>query len=57
MLALPGCAYVYQGEELGLPEVLDVAGYGEPVVASEPLAGTGDGHRLPVDSAAWFERR
>jgi alpha-glucosidase len=24
MLALPGSAYVYQGEELGLPEVLDV---------------------------------
>ncbi|MER7443250.1 glycoside hydrolase family 13 protein [Micromonospora avicenniae] len=34
-----------------------VAGYGEPVVAIEPLAGTGDGHLLPVDSAAWFERR
>ncbi|MEZ5115725.1 MAG: glycoside hydrolase family 13 protein [Candidatus Nanopelagicales bacterium] len=24
MLALPGSAYVYQGEELGLPEVLDI---------------------------------
>lgn len=24
MLALPGAAYVYQGEELGLPEVLDI---------------------------------
>lgn len=24
MLALPGCAYIYQGEELGLPEVLDL---------------------------------
>ena len=24
MLALPGGAYVYQGEELGLPEVLDL---------------------------------
>jgi alpha-glucosidase len=24
MLALPGSAYVYQGEELGLPEVLDL---------------------------------
>lgn len=24
MLALPGCAYLYQGEELGLPEVLDL---------------------------------
>ncbi len=24
MLALPGCAYVYQGEELGLPEVEDL---------------------------------
>jgi alpha-glucosidase len=26
MLALPGGAYVYQGEELGLPEVLDLPG-------------------------------
>jgi alpha-glucosidase len=24
MLALPGCAYLYQGEELGLPEVADI---------------------------------
>ena len=24
MLALPGSAYLYQGEELGLPEVLDL---------------------------------
>lgn len=24
MLALPGCAYLYMGEELGLPEVLDL---------------------------------
>lgn len=24
MLALPGCAYLYQGEELGLPEVIDI---------------------------------
>ncbi len=26
MLALPGSAYLYQGEELGLPEVIDVPG-------------------------------
>ncbi|TQJ30489.1 glycoside hydrolase family 13 protein [Microbacterium sp. SLBN-146] len=26
MLALPGSAYVYQGEELGLPEVIDIPG-------------------------------
>jgi alpha-glucosidase len=25
MLALPGAAYLYQGEELGLPEVIDIA--------------------------------
>ncbi|WP_374976772.1 glycoside hydrolase family 13 protein [Microbacterium trichothecenolyticum] len=24
MLSLPGCAYLYQGEELGLPEVIDI---------------------------------
>ncbi|WBB65073.1 glycoside hydrolase family 13 protein [Micromonospora sp. WMMD812] len=34
-----------------------VAGYGEPVVASAPLTGQGAGHLLPVDAAAWFERR
>ena len=26
MLALPGSAYIYQGEELGLPEVIDIPG-------------------------------
>ena len=26
MLALPGSAYLYQGEELGLPEVIDIPG-------------------------------
>ena len=24
MLALPGSSYIYQGEELGLPEVIDL---------------------------------
>ncbi|TYC00612.1 glycoside hydrolase family 13 protein [Micromonospora sp. WP24] len=36
---------------------IPVSGYGEPAVASEPLTAVGDGHLLPVDSAAWFERR
>jgi alpha-glucosidase len=27
MLALPGSAYLYQGEELGLPEVIDIPGH------------------------------
>ena len=30
MLALPGSAYVYQGEELGLPDVIDLPGRGPP---------------------------
>ncbi|MFE9688929.1 glycoside hydrolase family 13 protein [Micromonospora sp. NPDC005806] len=34
-----------------------VAGYGRPIVASADLTGRDDGHVLPVDAAAWFERR
>jgi alpha-glucosidase len=33
MLALPGSAYLYQGEELGLPEVADLA----PEVLQDPI--------------------
>ncbi|MEH0970924.1 glycoside hydrolase family 13 protein [Micromonospora sp. CPCC 205546] len=39
----------------GAPALID--GYGAPIAASEPLAGQGSGHLLPVDAAAWFERR
>ncbi|MFI7607055.1 glycoside hydrolase family 13 protein [Micromonospora sp. NPDC049366] len=39
----------------GAPVVAD--GHGEPLVASAPLTRQGDGHLLPVDAAAWFERR
>ncbi|MFG3699571.1 glycoside hydrolase family 13 protein [Micromonospora sp. NPDC047620] len=39
----------------GAPALID--GYGEPIVASEALTGQGTGHLLPVDAAAWFERR
>ncbi|MEU9505131.1 glycoside hydrolase family 13 protein [Micromonospora sp. NPDC048170] len=39
----------------GAPALID--GYGAPIAASEPLTGQGSGHRLPVDAAAWFERR
>lgn len=45
MLSLPGAAYIYQGEELGLPEVLDIA-------ASErqdPTFWRTDGQRLGRD--------
>ncbi|POM22904.1 Oligo-1,6-glucosidase [Actinomadura rubteroloni] len=38
-LALPGSAYLYQGEELGLPEVLDLP----PEVCHDPQARRGDG--------------
>ena len=49
MLALPGSAYVYQGEELGLPEVLDLP----PEFLTDPQLGRGadagrDGCRVPL---------
>ncbi|ROO89232.1 alpha-glucosidase [Actinocorallia herbida] len=49
MLALPGSAYVYQGEELGLPEVLDLP----PEFLVDPQLGRGDdagrdGCRVPL---------
>ncbi|MGK5675894.1 glycoside hydrolase family 13 protein [Micromonospora sp. URMC 106] len=39
----------------GAPALID--GYGEPIASSETLTGQGAGHVLPVDAAAWFERR
>ena len=51
MLALPGGAYVYQGEELGLPEVLDLP---ESVLADPTWERSGhtvrgrDGCRVPI---------
>ncbi|PZF98046.1 glycoside hydrolase family 13 protein [Micromonospora deserti] len=39
----------------GVPALVD--GYGEPIVASQALTGQDAGHLLPVDAAAWFERR
>jgi alpha-glucosidase len=54
-LALPGSAYVYQGDELGLPEVEDIP----DAVRQDPLfAGTGgtdpgrDGARVPLPWSA-----
>ncbi|MEU8659448.1 glycoside hydrolase family 13 protein, partial [Actinoplanes philippinensis] len=51
MLALPGSAYVYQGEELGLPEVIDLP----PEVRQDPAFhratgqdGYRDGCRVPI---------
>ncbi|GAB2846551.1 glycoside hydrolase family 13 protein [Actinocorallia aurea] len=49
MLALPGSAYVYQGEELGLPEVLDLPAE----FLLDPQLGRGadagrDGCRVPL---------
>ena len=55
MLALPGSAYLYQGEELGLPEVLDIA----PADRQDPTyfrtAGARlgrDGCRVPIPWSA-----
>ncbi|MFE6837211.1 glycoside hydrolase family 13 protein [Streptomyces sp. NPDC057705] len=47
MLALPGSAYLYQGEELGLPEVLDLPDESR----RDPAFRRGRRHRLP-DAAA-----
>jgi alpha-glucosidase len=51
MLALPGSAYLYQGEELGLPEVLDLAHADrrDPVFERSGGAEPGrDGCRVPL---------
>ncbi|MEN3310511.1 MAG: alpha-glucosidase [Micromonosporaceae bacterium] len=51
MLALPGAAYLYQGEELGLPEVLDLPGdvLQDPVwERSRHTARGRDGCRVPL---------
>ena len=51
MLALPGAAYLYQGEELGLPDVTDLpdAVRQDPSFArSEGQDGLRDGCRVPI---------
>ncbi len=51
MLALPGSAYVYQGEELGLPEVLDLPDEAlqDPVWERSGHTDRGrDGCRVPI---------
>ncbi|GIH68444.1 glycoside hydrolase family 13 protein [Sphaerimonospora thailandensis] len=53
MLALPGSAYIYQGEELGLPEVLDLPEecLRDPQRLRDPDSGR-DGCRVPLPWAA-----
>jgi alpha-glucosidase len=51
MLALPGTVYLYQGEELGLPEVLDIpdAARQDPIFAMTDGKEIGrDGCRVPL---------
>src|SRR6185369_2381272 len=51
MLALPGSAYLYQGEELGLPEVFDLpaAARQDPIFRRTGGAQLGrDGCRVPL---------
>lgn len=51
MLALPGCAYLYQGEELGLPEVDDLPAdvLDDPIWARSGHTVRGrDGCRVPL---------
>jgi alpha-glucosidase len=51
MLALPGCAYVYMGEELGLPEVEDLADdvLLDPMFQRSGMISRGrDGCRVPL---------
>ncbi len=45
VLGLPGAAYLYQGEELGLPEYLDMA----PEARQDPIFITTDGRELGRD--------
>jgi alpha-glucosidase len=45
MLALPGSAYLYQGEELGLPEVVDLP----PAARQDPIFRRSDGTDLGRD--------
>jgi alpha-glucosidase len=45
MLALPGCTYLYMGEELGLPEVLDLP----DARREDPLFSRTDGELLGRD--------
>ena len=57
MLALPGSAYMYQGEELGLPEVVDIPVDWLRGPAGDPVRRPHEGpRRLPgaaaVDAAA-----
>ncbi|HEX7745049.1 MAG TPA: glycoside hydrolase family 13 protein [Micromonosporaceae bacterium] len=48
MLALPGCAYLYQGEELGLPEVLDLPDELRQDPAYLRTGESRDGCRVPI---------
>jgi alpha-glucosidase len=49
VLGLPGAAYLYQGEELGLPEVLDVAARQDPIFFNTDGREVGrDGCRIPL---------
>ncbi|MEO3743917.1 glycoside hydrolase family 13 protein [Plantactinospora sp. B5E13] len=48
MLALPGAAYVYQGEELGLPEVLDLPDELRQDPAFPRTGQSRDGCRVPL---------
>jgi alpha-glucosidase len=53
--ALDGAVLTCVVNVSGAPALID--GYGQPAVASEKLTVRGSGHLLPVDAAAWFERR
>jgi alpha-glucosidase len=48
MLALPGCVYLYQGEELGLPEVLDLPDELRQDPAFRRTGESRDGCRVPL---------
>ncbi|MDG4833385.1 glycoside hydrolase family 13 protein [Solwaraspora sp. WMMD1047] len=48
MLALPGCVYLYQGEELGLPEVLDLPDELRQDPAFLRTGESRDGCRVPL---------
>ncbi|GAB3797919.1 glycoside hydrolase family 13 protein [Micromonospora zhanjiangensis] len=48
MFALPGCVYLYQGEELGLPEVLDLPAEVRQDPSFRRTGESRDGCRVPL---------
>ena len=57
MLALPGSAYLYQGEELGLHEVPDIPGDQVPIFGLQPVLRGAEKGRDGLPCPAALDRR